>query len=120
MSSATLAGAIDIGFAVFHMLFWWLFRWPERLEASGRANAAITQTLNCVLIYVFVVYGSALLLAGSADGDRSLMLPASGAGFWALRTLLQPLLFPMRNWPSIVVTLSFLIALGAHVAACFS
>lgn len=119
MISGILAGAIDIGFAIFHVLFWWLFRWPERLAGSGQINAAITQTLNSVLVYVFAVYGGTLVFVGLSGASVSPLLPAAGAGFWALRTLLQPLLFPMRNWASAAVTLAFVVALGTHAAACF-
>jgi hypothetical protein len=114
------AGGIDIGFAVFHLLFWRIFDWPDRLRGSGRINAAITQTLNWVLIYVFAVYGGYLLSVGISGGPSSPLLPAAGAGFWALRTLLQPVLFPMRNLASMAVTGALLVALWTHATACFA
>ena len=114
MAYALAAGLIDIGFAIFHASFWKLFGWPERLEASGPVNAAITQTLNAVLIYVFVIYGSVLL--GFALGGRPAphVLAMGGAGFWALRALLQPFQFSMKAWPSVAMLMVFIIAAIAH------
>lgn len=112
-----LAGLLDLGFAVFHALFWKLFGWPERLEASGSLNAAITQALNAMLIYVFTIYGSALLgfaLAGAA------VPPAfawAGAGFWGLRLVIHPLLFSLRDRRSIAIALIFAAGAALHAIA---
>jgi hypothetical protein len=105
-----LAGVFDRAFAGFHAAFWRLFDWPRRLAPSGAINAAITQTLNLVLIFVFLVYGVVLIAASRAQ-EASVLLSAAGAGFWALRTCLQPLLFPRRHPASIAIT--FVFALGA-------
>ena len=64
MTAAVLAGATDLGFALFHAMFWRLFNWPGRLPASGTVNSAITQTLNVVLIYAFCAYGAGLIWLG--------------------------------------------------------
>jgi hypothetical protein len=109
-----IAGMIDIGFAIFHAMFWKLLGWPERLEPSGSINAAITQTLNAVLIYVFVIYGSVLIGFAMADRLAPNALTAAGAGFWALRAALQPLQFSMRTKPSIVLMAAFIIAAIVH------
>ena len=107
--AATLAGAIDLGFAVFHLGFWRLFGWPARLESSGRLNAAITPTMNIMLIYVFLAAGIGMIVAAPA------WLAWGGAGFWALRALLQPLQFGLRHWVS--VALFALMVLGAVLHA---
>lgn len=120
MTVATIAGWIDLGFAVFHLLFWWLFDWPKRLQASGRVNAAITQTLNIVLIYVFASYGAALIWALPSTPAAATPILAAGAGFWALRLLVQPVLFPMRHPASIAVTLAFILALAMHLFAAIA
>lgn len=117
MSAAGLAGAVDLGFALFHLLFWRLFDWPDRLLSSGRINAAITQTLNVVLIYVFVVYGVALVRLPAVMDPASSPLLAAGAGFWALRIALQFVWFPMAPLASRAVTLAFVLALVLHVFA---
>jgi hypothetical protein len=104
------AGLYDVGFAVFHMFFWHLFRWPKSLEASGNVNTAITQTLNVMLTYVFVVYAIALISPVQADADHRLLLSA-GAAFWVIRAAVQVILFRIRR--SISVALTALFALGA-------
>lgn len=114
------AGMIDLGFAIFHMLFWRLFSWPDGLSNSGRINTAITQTLNVVLIYVFIAYGAALVLAGSTFGAGTKLLLAAGAGFWALRLALQFILFSLNHWASVAITMTFGIAFAAHTIAALS
>lgn len=114
------AGMIDVGFAIFHMLFWRLFSWPDALAGAGRVNAAITQTLNVVLIYVFLVYGAALILAGSTFGAGTALLLAAGAGVWALRLALQFILFSLNHWASVAITLMFGLAFAAHTIAAMS
>ena len=117
MTTAVLAAALDLGFALFHLMFWRLFHWPRSLEASGALNSAITQTLNWVLIYVFTVYGAVLMwLAVSGPGVPSL-LAGAGAGFWALRLMLQPWLFPMRDWQSLSITAVFVLTALLHALA---
>lgn len=83
---AIIAALLDIGFAIFHLLFWRLFVWPESLKAAGVVNRAVTQTLNWVLIYVFIAYGGSVLWFALGQGRVPPPLLASGAGFWLLRT----------------------------------
>lgn len=117
MLAAWIAGGLDLGFAVFHILFWRLFGWPGRLEASGQTNAAITQTLNIVLIFIFIVYG--IVLLGHAHRGVPVPLPVAGVGaaFWGLRMLLQPLMFSMRNVPSWAITCVFAANAAVHAWA---
>lgn len=113
---ATASGLIDLAFGTFHVLFWRLLDWPDGLKGSGRINAAITQTLNAVLIYTFFAYGGAVLWLGGSGGAPSLLLVA-GAGFWILRSGLQPLLFPMGNRVSAILFVLFLMASATHLLA---
>ncbi len=112
--------AADLGFAVFHLMFWRLFSWPEGLGASAKVNSAITQTLNWMLIYVFTVYGTLLIWLAPSELAGSSPLAGAGAGFWVLRFVLQPCLFPMRNWQSITITAVFAVTSILHVAAALS
>ncbi|TGL75737.1 hypothetical protein [Leptospira yasudae] len=44
----------SLGFAVFHVFFWKIFRWKEDLKRVSFANRAILQIANLRLIYLFV------------------------------------------------------------------
>lgn len=44
----------SVGFAIFHVYFWKLFRWKEDLKRISFANRAILQIANLRLIYFFV------------------------------------------------------------------
>ena len=49
-----LCGIYSLSFAVFHTLFWRLFRWKDDLNHLMPANKAIMQIANIRLIYFFV------------------------------------------------------------------
>jgi hypothetical protein len=114
LTAALWAGGLDLGFAAFHLMFWRLFKWPDNLERSGAINAAITQTLNIVGIYIFTFYGGALVWLALSGPQVPAILAWAGAGFWLLRLTLQPILFPMRNGPSLAITGVFVVATVAH------
>ena len=111
-----LCGMIDLGFAAFHMLFWRLFGWPERLAPSGATNAAITQTLNIVLTLVFVMYGAALIWQGW-HGVPATMLLWAGVVFGVVRAALQPLLFGLRRRSSLLMFVLICAATLLHLRA---
>ena len=113
----TVAGLFDLALAGFHLTFWRLLGWREKLALSGRVNAAVTQTLNIVLIYVFAVYGLALISLAHDAGRGMPWMPAAGAGFWALRTVLQPILFAMHHPASIAITAAFVAGTVVHILA---
>jgi hypothetical protein len=121
MAAALIAGVIDLALAVFHILFWRLFGWPERLHASGSLNTAITQTMNAMLIYLFAAYGAGLIYlalqsAAQLSGfARAYAVAGTGALVW--RTALQFRYFPMRDWRSVVITAVFVIAALLHGVA---
>jgi hypothetical protein len=114
---AIAAGLVDLGFAAFHLMFARLFDWPASLAYAGPLNSAITRTLNWVLVYVFLVYGGALIWFAIENGSAPSLLAAAGAGFWILRTLLQPMLFQMNNTPSLAFTGVLIAAVVLHLAA---
>lgn len=113
------SGGYNIGFAIFHLCFWMLFHWPASLRSSGPLNAAITQTLNIVLTYCFVVYGGALIWAGVVSTPVSPLVLIAGAGFWLLRTVLQSILFPMRNRMSVGITAVFAVGVAIHTLGAY-
>ncbi|MCA0419471.1 MAG: hypothetical protein LCH80_12225 [Proteobacteria bacterium] len=116
MALALAAGLLDLGFALFHVAFQRLFGWPERLAPSGSLNTAITQTLNAMLIFVFLAYGAALIWL-SGQGDVHPVLPLVGAAFWGLRLTLQFIWFDLKPWPSKLITVVFAVTAAVHLLA---
>jgi hypothetical protein len=116
---AFAAAAYDLALAVFHLMFWRLFGWPESLRPSGHVNVAITQTLNLMLTYCFVVLALGLAWAATADASVVAGLAAAGAGFWAIRALLQPVLFGARRSVNLWFVGIFVLGAGLHAAAAF-
>jgi hypothetical protein len=117
MTIAIAAGTLDWGFAIFHLLFWRLFGWPQSLRASGIVNTAITQTFNWLAIYLFAMCGTAFIWLASSGASVPPLLALAGAGFWGLRLLLQFALFPMRNARSITLAAIFAATAVLHGAA---
>ncbi len=115
MTYAVAASIFDIGFGLFHLMFWRLFGWPSTLALSGKINTAITQTLNAMQTYCFFAYAAALFWL-RADENVS-VLALAGAGFWLLRAVLQPALFSARHRLSILLTIAFLVGAALHAAA---
>ena len=91
-------GAFMAALAVFHLMFWRLFRWKSQLAHLHPVNRAVMQVLNLVLTFVFVLvaclcFFHAEELIGTALG-RSVL-----AGLSALllfRMTLQPVFFSAR------------------------
>jgi len=110
------AGLLDLGFALFHAAFWRLFGWPETLAPSGRLNAAITQTLNTVVGFVFLAYGATLIWQSGQPSVHPL-LPLAGAAFWSLRLVLQFVWFDLRPWPSKLIAAIFALTAVVHLLA---
>jgi hypothetical protein len=119
-SSLMIAAAVFcFALAAFHLMFWRLFQWPASLTASGTINVGVTQTLNLMLTLGVTMYGSALLW-GAFHLDRAAWtLPAAGALFLAVRTIVQPFQFSMRNAPSQVLTAIFVVGAIIHGAAAW-
>jgi hypothetical protein len=107
---SVIAAAYDVAVGVFHLTFWRLFRWSDRLPASGASNAAVTQTLNIVLIYVFFAFAAGILWA---EWSATPLLIA-GSGFWVLRAALQPLLFSLPSGLQLRLTVAWLLGAAVH------
>jgi hypothetical protein len=113
MSAETFAvagGVYCLGFAVFHLTFWKLFRWGEDLRSLTFVNRAVYQILNLCLTFVFVVFAiPSLALPGEMVGtDLGRMLLMLIAVFWLLRAGEQVWFFGLRNRVSIAFFALFL------------
>lgn len=111
------AAAYVFALAVFHLMFWHLFRWPATLANSGRINTGVTQTLNIMLTFGVTMYGIALSWGALHPDKTAWTLPAAGALFLAVRVAVQPFQFSMRDRPSQIITVVFALGAVIHAAA---
>lgn len=107
----------SFGFALFHLAFWTLFRWPRTLRETTLPNRAILQIANVQLVWVFLCVGVACLLypselAGTPLG-RALM--GGMSLFWLIRLAGQ--FVWLRIDHPMVHALSVAFALGAALFA---
>jgi hypothetical protein len=114
------AAAYCFALAIFHLMFWRLFHWPASLAASGTINVGVTQTLNLMLTLGVKMYGAALLWGASHLDRTPWTLPAAGALFLAIRVVVQPFQFSMRNVPSQAITAIFVVGAIIHAAAAWA
>lgn len=106
-----------LAFAVFHVMFWRLFSWKEDLESLSYVNRAIMKTQNVVLIYLFVLFGAISLAIPQMLLHQTLgrVLLAGLAGFWAVRTVAQIVIFRLGKPISLVLTVIFIAMTVGYV-----
>jgi hypothetical protein len=108
------AAIVSLVAAVFHLLFWRLFRWPHSLGEVGSVNRGTLYTMNWALIYFFGFMAYLLFRADPAVEGRNLLIGLlyGMSGFYLLRALVQPYFFRLKHWLSIAV---FVVALAGAV-----
>jgi hypothetical protein len=114
-------GLFNVVFALFHLLFWKLFRWHEELAKLSGLNRAIVQVLNLCLTFVFVIFAYVSFahageLLGTALGRSLLLLIGT---FWYLRAIEHVWLFRVRSRVSHVFLVLFLIGGSLYVIPLF-
>jgi hypothetical protein len=112
-----IAGVFNGLFAVFHLFFWKMFKWPESLASSGPINRKIMPIFNIVTTSTLFVF-SGVCLFMSADLVATPMgqiFCLTIAGFWGVRTITEIIYGDMRD--SVSQTLVVLFALIAALAA---
>ncbi len=112
-----LAGVHSLGFALFHLGFWKLFRWKEELARVGFATRAIAQILNLRLIYLFLGVGVACFAFTEElqQGGLGRAVLAFMALFWVGRTIEQFVFLRRHHW--LLHLLTALFVLGALLFA---
>jgi len=110
----SLAGYYCIAFAIFHLLFWKLFRWKADLQRLTDVNRAIMQVLNLCLTVVFLFIGIAVLLyqPDLLETKLGTFILFSMATFWILRALEQIIFFGVKSIVSSFLFAVFLIGGG--------
>jgi hypothetical protein len=112
-----LAGTHAIGFGVFHIYFWRIFKWKTELAKVHMPTRAITQMLNVQLIYF--AFGTGILcffftdmLLNTALGNVLLIFYS---GFWFVRLIQQFIFLRYNHWMIHLTTVLF--ALGSLLFA---
>jgi hypothetical protein len=105
----TAAILIILG-AVFHMAFWYIFRWNTTLSGTTEINRNILYILNTLMILIFI--GMAVI---SLFSRNELISTKTGkiiliwfALFWFLRVILEIILLKNNASIFIIILCSFL------------
>ncbi len=106
-----IGGGYMITLAVFHVLFWRIFKWPETLAPLNRVDRATTQVLNISITFIFAIFAYISLahtdeLLNTTLGKSILILISI---FWLFRTGQQIVFYDMRHKVSIGLTIYFLV-----------
>lgn len=106
-----MGGIFNLGFAVFHLMFWKIFHWKDDLASLTHINRSIMQILNLRLTFVFLVmaYLSFFHKAEMISTNIGKALLISFSLFWFFRTLEQVVFFGVKNRISFALTLIFLV-----------
>jgi len=104
-------GLFHLGFAVFHLFFWNLFRWKDDLASLTRVNQAVMQILNLCLTYAFIVVGvfSIIFRTEMIATNLGKGLLVAIAVFWFLRMAEQIIFFGVRRQRINVFTILFFL-----------
>ena len=106
-----IAGRIyALGFAVFHLMFWRIFKWKEDLESLNPINRAVMQIMNLCLIIVFITMAAVVFsfdaeTLGTVTGRIILVCFAV---FWFMRAAMQVYFFGLQKPVSVILTIVFL------------
>ncbi len=107
-----VAGLHSVGFAIFHIYFWKIFKWKTELLKMTIANRAIIQIFNVLGIFLFFFmaflcfrYENELLTTPLGK-----VILGFCAGFWLIRLITQFIFLRVNH--KIVHTLSVLFFIG--------
>jgi hypothetical protein len=105
-----LGGFYNLGFAIFHLMFWRLFRWKRDLSSLTFINRSVMQILNLCLTFVFLLmaYISFFNASELIQTNLGKALLVGFSLFWFLRMIEQIIFFGIRNLISIALTLVLL------------
>jgi len=116
-----LCGVYSIGFAVFHMYFWKLFRWKKDLEGLSQANRAIVQISNLRLIYFFLFVGVLCFVFPNELIETRLgnFFLAGMSLFWLGRTIEQFIFLKINHKMVHILSLIFILGIVLYALPIF-
>lgn len=106
-----ICGLYSLGFALFHIAFWKIFKWNEDLKKLVFANKGIMQILNVQIIYyflfvAFICFKFPFELIHTKLGNVFLL---SCSLFWVIRTIQQFLFLRTNHYLIHILTVIFII-----------
>jgi hypothetical protein len=110
-------GIFCLGFVIFHLTFWKIFKWREDLASLTFINRAVMQVLNLSLTFAFFIFGYISLfhakeLLTTSLGTSLLLLISS---FWIFRAILQIVFFGLKNKLSIIFFIIFVVGFTTYL-----
>lgn len=106
-----IGGIFNLLFALFHLLFWKLFKWKDELNSISFINKNIMQVLNLCLIFVFLIFSYISIFHTSEmlNSKLGISLTSCISLFWFLRSLEQIILFKLKTTISWILLILFII-----------
>jgi hypothetical protein len=106
-----VGGIFNLGFAIFHLMFWRLLRWKEDLATLTSINRSVMQILNLCLIFVFLVmaYVSFFHIPELIQINLGRTLLIAFSLFWFLRMIEQIIFFDVKKGKHLILGLVFLL-----------
>jgi len=111
MKQLLIAGSIyNLAFAIFHVLFWKIFKWKAQLSKLDYINRSIMQVLNLCLTFCFLIFSYISFFHTSALIETNLgnTILAGISIFWLFRAIEQVLFFKFKHWCSVILLLIFI------------
>ena len=104
-----IGGIYNLGFGVFHLMFWRIFRWKRDLVKLNFVNRGIMQILNLCLTFMFFVmaYVSFFHMADMLETSLGRAMLIAISLFWFLRMIEQTIFFGIRNKQANIYTVLF-------------
>lgn len=106
-----LCGLYNIGFTIFHISFWKIFKWRSDLEKLSFANKAVMQLLNVQIIYYFLFVAFICFYFPTELLTTSLGQVFLGGSslFWFVRTIQQFVFLRANHYKIHILTIIFLV-----------
>jgi len=110
MESLLIVGSFyNLAFAIFHILFWKIFKWNSELSKLNFLNRAIMQVLNLCLTFCFLLFSYISFYHTSEllTTDLGKTILTGIAVFWFLRAIEQVIFFKLKHWSSVMFLMAF-------------
>jgi hypothetical protein len=106
-----IGGFYTVALIIFHVLFWRIFNWPEKLIFLDPTNRATIQVLNISITFIFFIFAY-ISFAHTRDllntqlGETMLELISC---LWLFRAAQQIVFYKLKHKASVALVFYFLI-----------